>query len=325
MEITKTVSSICTTVLLTVAVAAQQSVTTSGGTTNAVPIFSGTSSISNSAITQSNGSIGIGTSSPQDKLDVSGGVQSTVSSPVGGSLALGNPAKTTAGSAAVWRIYNMSGGYGNSLQFWAYDNAGCNGGGLCASRLTLTDGGNVGIGTQSPGTKLEVNGNVRLTSGSGATLTFADGSIQNTAWTGTLCGGDYAESVDVSGEHAQYEPGDVMVIDRANRGRFVKSSSPYSKTVAGIYSTKPGVLGKRFTDPEKVKSEIPMAMVGIVPTKVSVENGSIDSGDLLVTSSTPGYAMKGTDGSRMLGAVLGKALGSLNSESGVIDVLVTLQ
>jgi hypothetical protein len=38
-----------------------------------------------------------------------------------------------------------------------------------------------------------------------------------------------------------------------------------------------------------------------------------------------GYAMKGTERSKMLGAVLGKALGNLDSGTGVIEVLVTLQ
>jgi hypothetical protein len=34
--------------------------------------------------------------------------------------------------------------------------------------------------------------------------------------------------------------------------------------------------------------------------------------------------MKGTDRSRMLGAVIGKALGSLDKDTGVIEVLVSL-
>ncbi len=38
-----------------------------------------------------------------------------------------------------------------------------------------------------------------------------------------------------------------------------------------------------------------------------------------------GYAMKGTDRSRMLGAVVGKAMANLESGKGVIEVLVTLQ
>lgn len=65
--------------------------------------------------------------------------------------------------------------------------------------------------------------------------------------------------------------------------------------------------------------------MGRVPTKVSAENGPIKVGDLLVTSSTMGYAMKGTDRYRMLGAVVGKAMGTLDAGTGTIEVLVSLQ
>jgi hypothetical protein len=141
-----------------------------------------------------------------------------------------------------------------------------------------------------------------------------------------LCGGDYAESVDVTGDRIRYEPGDILVVDPHNPGKFLKSTDPYSTLVAGIYSTKPGLLGRRqTTDPKSSKTEIPMAIVGIVPTKVSAENGSIETGDLLVTSSTEGHAMKGTDRGLLTGAIVGKALGSLESGTGVIEVLVSLQ
>ena len=183
--------------------------------------------------------------------------------------------------------------------------------------FTVQGGGNVGIGTTNPGAKLEVNGGLRFTSDPSNT-------VQTTAWTGTLCGGDYAESVDVTGDRTHYGPGDVLVIDPDAPGKFLKSAEPYSTAVLGVYSTKPGVLGRRQTGP-KTPDEIPMAMVGIVPAKVSAENGAIRPGDLLVTASTPGYAMKGTDRGRMLGAIVGKAMGSLDSGTGVIEVGVTLQ
>lgn len=69
--------------------------------------------------------------------------------------------------------------------------------------------------------------------------------------------------------------------------------------------------------------EIPLAIVGIVPCKVSGENGPIRPGDLLVTSSTPGHAMR--DGNPKPGTIVGKALGSLDTGMGVVHVLVALQ
>ena len=144
---------------------------------------------------------------------------------------------------------------------------------------------------------------------------------------GTQTGGaDFAESVDVEGEAAAYAPGDLMTVDPARDRRFKQVSQPYSTLVAGIYATKPGILATPHTmDDPRLALEIPLAMVGIVPCKVTAENGPIHRGDLLVSSSTPGHAMKGTDRNRMLGAVVGKALGSLDQGTGVIEVLVTLQ
>ena len=115
-----------------------------------------------------------------------------------------------------------------------------------------------------------------------------------------------------------------MVVDPGSDRQFTLSSEPYSTQVAGVYSTKPGILGS--THPlESAENEIPLAMMGIVPCHVSDENGPIHRGDLLVTSSLPGYAMHGTDRTRMQGAVVGKALQNLESGTGVIEIMVTLQ
>jgi hypothetical protein len=139
-------------------------------------------------------------------------------------------------------------------------------------------------------------------------------------------GADFAESVAVQGARERYEPGDLLVVDRIAGRRLVLASEAYATSVAGIYSTKPGLLGtmRHITDPG-ISDEVPLAVVGIVPCKVSAENGGIRPGDLLVSSGTPGYAMKGTNRKRMLGAVLGKALEPLPSGKGKILVLVTLQ
>jgi hypothetical protein len=148
---------------------------------------------------------------------------------------------------------------------------------------------------------------------------FADGGFQPS-------GADFAESMAVAGDRSKYAAGDLLVIDPAANRRLALAQQPYSTLVAGIYSTKPGMLGTtRKMDEAAPKNEVPLAVVGIVPCKVTAENGPIQIGDLLVSSSAPGHAMKGTDRNRMLGAVVGKALEPLPQGNGVIQVLVTLQ
>ncbi len=49
------------------------------------------------------------------------------------------------------------------------------------------------------------------------------------------------------------------------------------------------------------------------------------SSDLLTTSKTKGHAQKVTNPSKAIGAVVGKAMGSLKRGRGTIPILVTLQ
>jgi hypothetical protein len=56
--------------------------------------------------------------------------------------------------------------------------------------------------------------------------------------------------------------------------------------------------------------------------KVDASFGAIRPGDLLTTSSNPGYAMKVTDRAAAFGAVIGKSLGTLDSGTGTIPILV---
>ncbi len=148
---------------------------------------------------------------------------------------------------------------------------------------------------------------------------FANGGFQPN-------GADFAESMAVSGDRGSYSVGDLLVIDASADRHLGLAQQPYSTLVAGIYSTKPGMLGStRKIDEPAAKNEIPLAVVGIVPCKVTSDNGPIHAGDLLVTSSIAGYAMKGTDRGKMLGAIVGKALEPLPVGTGMIQVLVTLQ
>jgi len=59
--------------------------------------------------------------------------------------------------------------------------------------------------------------------------------------------------------------------------------------------------------------------------KVDADVAPIKAGDLLTTSDTKGHAQKVVDSTKAVGAVLGKALGSLRKGKGTIPVLVALQ
>jgi len=82
---------------------------------------------------------------------------------------------------------------------------------------------------------------------------------------------------------------------------------------------------------EDFEGRIPLGIAGIVPTKVNSENGPIKRGDLLVTSSTPGHAMRaepvliGGIEIYPTGAILGKALEPFDGpDTGLIEVLVNV-
>ncbi len=148
--------------------------------------------------------------------------------------------------------------------------------------------------------RLEGNGNA-----------YADG-----AWYGG--GADFAEMLPAAEE---LQPGDVLVI--GPDGTLLLSSEPYQTSVAGVYSTQPGFVGGQPVEGE-IAGTIPLAVVGMVPVKVSAENGPIRPGDLLVTSSTLGYAMKAGPNPPQ-GTVIGKALEGLDKGTGMIKMLATLQ
>jgi hypothetical protein len=140
-----------------------------------------------------------------------------------------------------------------------------------------------------------------------------------------LVNADCAEDFDVVGLE-KVEPGTVMVIE--SEGALRSSSIAYDKRVAGVISGagkyKPGiVLDKQ--EPSSSVNRMPIALMGKVYCKVDAQYGSIEVGDLLTTSPTPGHAMKVDDPIKAFGAVIGKALQPLTEGRGLIPVLVALQ
>lgn len=136
-------------------------------------------------------------------------------------------------------------------------------------------------------------------------------------------GADLVESFETASLCA---PGTVVSIDPENPGSLRASSEAYDPRVAGIVSGAGGVRpGLHLGQNGMLQGDTPVALTGRVYVRCTSENGSIQPGDLLTTSSTPGCAMRATDPERAFGAVIGKAMGRLEGEEGLVLVLVTLQ
>ena len=135
---------------------------------------------------------------------------------------------------------------------------------------------------------------------------------------------DIAEDFDVDDEQINLEPGTVLSINA--EGRLCASSLPYDTRVAGVVSgagnLKPGVVLERISS---ATSRSPIALLGKAFCKVDASFGSIAAGDLLTTSPTPGHAMKASDKSLALGAIIGKALASFDGRLGLIPIMVSLR
>ena len=96
------------------------------------------------------------------------------------------------------------------------------------------------------------------------------------------------------------------------------ATSNQSEDVLGVVSTSPNqTIGSDVRD--QGAHPQPIALVGRVPVNVTNENGSIQVGDYITTSSVPGKGMKAT----LAGRVIGIALTGMSGASGQVTVQVT--
>jgi hypothetical protein len=138
-----------------------------------------------------------------------------------------------------------------------------------------------------------------------------------------LANADCAEDFNI-GTGVSVEPGTVMVL--GGEGALFPSQHAYDKCVAGVVSGagdyKPGiVLDKQQSESNRQ----PIALLGKVYCKVDARHSPIEIGDLLTTSSTPGYAMKVDEPLKAFGTVIGKALRGMKVGQGLIPILIALQ
>ena len=293
------------------------------------------------------GNVGIGTTSPSQKLSVM--KDATGTDPI--ILELGG---LTTPARRLLLGYETTANYGYiqpAEHGVAYRNLAIN-----------PNGGNVGIGTTSPIAHLDVRGGaVALTPGGGLDpnvyhtwFPYFDGNnyIRGTTIIADQGGNvgigtttpsaklDVNGSINVSGNiNAKFQDvaewvasseklptGTVVVLDSSKSNQVVASTVSYDTRVAGVISEQPGIaLG------EKGESKVLVATTGRVRMKVDATRAPIHIGDLLVTSDIPGVAMKSEPlefagrKMHMPGTLIGKALEPLEKGSETILVLLSLQ
>ena len=135
------------------------------GGSNAASMQFGHSTVGGNILMQltSDGKLGIGTTSPSEKLEVDGDIFINGSAAGGRSLQL-----KRSGATNSWKL-TQGHTDTNALEILEGGN----------TRFIIKPGGNVGIGTTSPGYKLQVDGgNVAITGGSSSTLFLNENTNQ---------------------------------------------------------------------------------------------------------------------------------------------------
>ena len=333
----------------------------------------------NRVTVENGGDVGIGTVSPQSKLEVVGTIHSTAG---GFKFPDGTVQTTAAGAVSTDQVVLTDGSGVTTVELFADDPASTSGGSVAnfyeeTGTRTIEIDGNIGDGGEVAlynsndrrtirmlGDYTTGNGGlVEVDQGDGTTGVrilghggFADGSrggeiqIDNAAGQRAVTissnygggtssriivdvveirgGSDLSEQFDVTPfEREEIEPGSVVSIDPGSPGDLRVSDRAYDRRVAGVISgaggVKPGMLmGQRGSEAD---GEHPVALTGRVYVKVDASHGAIEPGDLLTSSPTPGHAMKVTDHARATGAILGKAMTGLESGTGMVLLLVSLQ
>jgi hypothetical protein len=230
-----------------------------------------------------------------------------------------------------------------------------------SDRMSIDVNGKVGINTNSPSERLEVNGNYVLIDGAGAgdgagpidAYIGGDGSGSDVqigsmnsgitavgfwnhasgTWMHISCssitihgGADLAEPFQMADDGKEIPQGAVVVIDEKKPGQLRMSDQSYDSRVAGVVSGANGINpGIQLQQQGALEGGKNVALTGRVYVQADASNGSIKPGDLLTTSSVPGHAMKVTDHAKAQGAILGKAMTGLSDGKGMVLVLVTLQ
>lgn len=291
------------------------------------------------------GNIGIGTSNPSSLFEVvsTGNIRTAFFT--GGGLGINNATvyadnTSTGGIAGYFQTAGTDAtvvlkqtGTGKFLKAfgpnggdeeWSLDNEGL--------MEFYNSDGNKTIEIDPSETGTTDGGQIRLFSSDGSTATIEiDGAYNGDGRIITnelqITGGsDLSEFFELT-DYGIIEKGMVVSIDENNPGQLKITTDAFDKKVAGIVSganeINPGLIMSQkgtIADGEHL-----IALSGRVYCMADASTTPIKIGDMLTTSNEAGHAMKVTNYNKAQGAIIGKAMTSLESGKGLVLVLVSLQ
>ncbi|MBK8466628.1 MAG: hypothetical protein IPL32_12430 [Chloracidobacterium sp.] len=252
------------------------------------------------------GNVGIGTTTPSDKLQVNGGI--------------------TANGVTASSLSSTSGLFLNSA---TGSRIALRTSGGSTERMTILDNGNVGIGITNPTSNFQV-GNYFVVSSSAVKLPLSQtGSVGHVCYDNislvlSVCfsSAEYAPSIDNGAGFP--ETADLVSIATAVKNPYGDAHGPFTVEKSST-ACDANLLGF-ITNPEKGANGpklndhyLPLSIYGYFPAKVTLENGPIKRGDPITSSSKAGYGMKSIKACKIIGYALEDA-----DEEGTIQVFANL-
>ena len=209
------------------------------------------------------------------------------------------------------------------------------GGGYGFTGVTITSAGNISAnGTLTVDGTTTLNGNTDIGNATTDTLTItasvdsniiptgarnlgsatnAWSTVYGSTFSGTATTARYADLAENYLADAEYEPGTVVIL--GGDEEVTVTSAKGDRKIAGVVSTQPAHLMNSALEGEYV---VAVALTGRVPCKVL---GTVEKGDILVTSAIPGYAI--VDNDPKYGTIIGKAISKkLDAGKGIVEILV---
>jgi hypothetical protein len=240
-----------------------------------------------------NGSVGVGTTTPLQRLQIGDNTAA---------------ATTTPDAISLGATYSSVAGVNPKLRLWDNGTGSVYGLGVSASQFDFM----LPTGARYV---WNVNGVEKMRLDDAGNVTVS-GNIA----------AKYQDVAEWVPSTQKLQAGTVVVLDTERTNHVLASTKSYDTAVAGVVSDSPGViLGEGGEDKLKV------ATTGRVKVKVDATRAAIKVGDLLVTSDVEGVAMKSVEvdlgGVKIHrpGTIIGKALEPLDKGTGEILVLLSLQ